>query len=81
MENVLIRLDEFDLKTIERAYKRLLVDKVEEIISVEELIGVISDLVDEIDELKEKISDLEYDMQENHKPIKEENPMSDCEFH
>ena len=60
MDNILIRLNETDEHTIERAGDRTLTSYAENgIISVDTLLVAIDDLVDEIDKLKEEIEDLE----------------------
>lgn len=40
-----------------------------DLISIDDLIGVIEDLDGEIEYLKEKIEDMEQDIQDNYKPI------------
>ena len=60
MDNILIRLNETDEHTIERASDRTFTSYAENgIISVDTLLVAIDDLVDEIDKLKEEIEDLE----------------------
>lgn len=40
-----------------------------DLISIDDLIGVIEDLDNEIEHLKEKIEDMEQDIKDNYKPI------------
>ena len=68
MDNILIRLNETDEHTIERASDRTFTSYAENgIISVDTLLVAIDDLVDEIDKLKEEIEELE----NQEEPIKD----------
>lgn len=70
MDNILIRLNETDEHTIERASDRTFTSYAENgIISVDTLLVAIDDLVDEIDNLKDKIQDLEQQLKEG--PVKD----------
>lgn len=54
-----------------------------DLVSIEELLGAIEDLGDEIEHWKEKYEDLEQDLQDNYKPIShfEEYGISESDFH
>lgn len=54
-----------------------------DLVSIEELLGVIEDLGDELEHWKEKYEDLEQDLQDNYKPIShfEEYGISESDFH
>ena len=57
MENVYIRKDELN-KWVAKYFNK-------DLISVDDLIGVIEDLDGEVDSLKEKIEEMEQDIEEN----------------
>ena len=54
--------------------------KDKDLISIEDLIGLIEDLADEIEHWKEKFEDLEEDVRENYKPIPMDLGISDRDF-
>ena len=40
-----------------------------DLISIDDLIGVIEELDEEVEQLKEKIEDMEQDLEQNYRPI------------
>ena len=54
-----------------------------DLVSVDELLGTIEDLGDEIEHWKEKYEDLEQNLQDNYKPIShwEQYGISEGDFH
>ena len=56
--------------------------KNKDLVSVEELIGLIEDIDDDLEALQEKYDDLEQDLHDNYKPIShsEMYGISDCDF-
>lgn len=53
-----------------------------DLISIDDLIGVIEDLDSEVDDLKYKIEQMEQDIEENYRPISksEQYDMNECDF-
>jgi len=67
MDNIYInKQDLFNYKATYELFNKLFKS---DLISVDELISVIEDQAGEIDELQEKLDDLEQDIEENYKPI------------
>ena len=54
--------------------------KDKDLISIEDLIGLIEDLADESEHWKEKFEELEEDVRENYKPIPIDYGVSDRDF-
>lgn len=53
-----------------------------DLISINDLIGVIEDLDSEVDDLKYKIEQMEQDIEDNYKPISksEQYDVNECDF-
>ena len=63
-------MDETFIRTLtlpEWLVKKYFKDK--DFYSIDELIGIIEDLDSDVERLEEKVKDLEYDIQENYRPI------------
>lgn len=64
MEDVLLKLKELDMKIVNRGNKRLGYEENDEIVSVDWLLTLIDELVDEVDGLEERYEDLQSDVDE-----------------
>ena len=77
-------LDKKELKIFEEIKKKTLTDYgiVKNLLPLENITGIVEDLLGEIDYLEEKLEDLENDMRENYRPIPvvEQYGISDKEF-
>ena len=62
MNNVYIKKEDVN-KWIGKYFEK------QDLISIDDLIGVIEDLDSEVERLKEKIEDIEQDIEDNYKPI------------
>lgn len=70
MDNVLIKLNETDRRTIDRASNLTITSYTDNgIVSVDTLLTIIEDLINEISDLNEQASNLEEQMKEE--PIKD----------
>lgn len=86
-----MRIDESNYSTIKRASDLTLTDydiiwkdaeNIDGYICSETMLGIIEDLISEIDRLEEKIKDIESDIRDNYKriPVEEQVGISDRDF-
>ena len=68
MENIILRLEEIDMNVVNRANKKLNYQEVDNQVSVEDLLNLIDELVDEVDRLEDKYKDLEHEIEEYYTP-------------
>ena len=76
-------MDEIYIKTTDLStWMKVKYFKNKDLVSVEELIGLIEDIDDDLEALQEKYDDVEQDLHDNYKPIShaEMYGISDCDF-
>lgn len=64
MEDVILKLKELDMKIVNRGNNRLGYEENDEMVSVDWLLTLIDELVDEVDGLEERYEDLQSDVDE-----------------